>query len=389
MSPFRLALFNLHKWLGFLLALYFAAIFLTGTILVFTDDVEALVHPASLKQQPDLRVEEAFPAYLDHLKDEAGFPAVMTIIRPETGISPDYATAWQTGGARKLWMGTDPVAVLAEGKTVGFAETIRLFHTRLWVPRNFGYLLVTGLSVVLGFIVIAGLTSYRRFWRGLARLPARDSTPRMRRAAWHRLLGAWSSWFLLLMAVTGFVFFLYGAGIMKTDESANPIRVSQDISVYPKGPDLAKAMAAAVAAVPELEIHQVVLPNIGGETYLIVGKGHGMSLTNQVRVEVHPVDFSILGINRASEANASNMLIEMTEILHYGHWGGAPVRWLWFVLGLAATALAIFGTMVRLARTEAVGRYWKAVWRELGIFRWAYVLGILASIAAFILTQVL
>jgi uncharacterized iron-regulated membrane protein len=72
--------------------------------------------------------------------------------------------------------------------------------------------------------------------------------------------------------------------------------------------------------------------------------------------------------------------------LHFGTFGGLATKLIWFVFGLAMTAVAVSGVAIyatRLAKAERRPQAWRPgmadAWRGMGLWRWPALAGVLVA----------
>lgn len=373
----RRTVFSIHKWLGLNIALYFALIFLSGAILVFSDEIEALYKPNIWAAQPSQGDPVSFGEIYDSLKENFPGGAVFLINKsPNPGLSDrSYVT---TAEGRRIVAFTDPKTgeLLEVTGTKNFHGFIRVFHSELFIPKRIGFVLVTSTSILLMISLISGMVSYRRFWKGLFRVPARGASGREYWGMLHRLLAVWCLPFLLIAAVTTFFFFLNGLGFNGVEPELPP--TADRAHALPDGFDGAtidRAEHVALAAFPDLAPQILSLPWNGTQGLGFIGKNGFSAFSPETTVAVDPDTMKISGQILASDFHGIAKIKPIAETLHYGHWWGNMSRILWALFGLASTGLVFGGAAIyanRLASQSERGKI-GTVWAGLALFRWAYL----------------
>ena len=114
-------------------------------------------------------------------------------------------------------------------------------------------------------------------------------------------------------------------------------------------PSLDALHGAARQAVPGFEGVYVSLRNWGtaGATASFTGRlaGH---LASTARVDVDAATGSIRRVHDPRTAGFWSMVNALMEPLHFGDFGGLPLKWLYFFLGLTPAFLSITGTLIWL-----------------------------------------
>lgn len=389
----RVLLFRAHAWLGLHAFLLYFAMFLSGTLIVFIGEIDAL-GSAPMRAVAGGEKSEDFGAAFEALRTARPEARPLIIIRSETSwIADSIRIGTAGGGQTTVW--ADPVTgqYLGEADTTLYRRLVRSFHASFITDKDPGGLLASALSLPLIFFIVTGLITYRRFWRGFFRAPPRDKG---RRAFWggmHRLVALWVLPFLILMALTGAYFFTshLGVGGMQYP-SAAPVEARQ-AALPPDfdGAALDRAAAVARTAMPGLHVTRIDLPRRATDPIRFYGDMDAVLVEARANgVFVDPVSFMVLGQYRAGDLNFVTRLTMAVEQLHYGHWGGVTVRVLWLVFGVLACLLTWAGAMIcaaRLAdaappqRRGALGR----IWAGMSVVKWGLVLFFAAVIAVAVL----
>jgi uncharacterized iron-regulated membrane protein len=269
-----------------------------------------------------------------------------------------------------VWSHPQTAEVLGVTGMASLRNILNDFHVDLLTGSRIGTIVNSAFSVFLMFFIITGLITYRRFWKGFFRWPTRLLDARAWWGGVHRLTALWVFPFLIVVAVTGFYFFI---GALQLISVTRPVvqPSSERSQILPDGfggAELDRAIEVARGAIPDLDIESVDLPyaprggvGVSGQTdVLFVTEGGN-------RVVVDPVTYDILGVVQAQDTSTSFRLEQIMISIHIGTWGGFLVRVLWCVLGALATFLTFSGAMVYTSRVvngpdvkgkTAVGRFW-------------------------------
>ncbi|MGJ8585561.1 MAG: PepSY-associated TM helix domain-containing protein [Marinosulfonomonas sp.] len=382
---FRRSLFNIHKWLGLNIALYFALIFLSGAVLVFSDEIEAIYKPNIWASQPSEGDPVTFGEIYDSLKKNFPGSSVFSIDKaPHPGLADrSYVT---TAEGRRIIAYTDPgtAEIRDVTGTKNFHGFVRAFHSNLFITNRIGFVLVTSTSILLLVSLISGTLTYRRFWRGLFRFPPRGSSGREFWGVTHRLIAVWCLPFLVIVTVTTFYFFLTGVGFEGHEPEFSPIEGhTQTLPDDFGGLVIDQAEQVALATYPDLSPRSVSLPWNSTQGLGFRGPNGSSALTPSTSVSVDPFSLTIAGTILPSDFKGMAWLRPMAEALHYGHWWGNISRVLWSLFGLASTLLVVGGAALyasRMASQTEHGRV-STFWSGLALFRWAY-LAMIAGVLA-------
>lgn len=369
---FRNLVFKLHAWLGVHLFLFYGLIFLTGTILVFRDQIETLISPdRQLEETVAYSERPSFGTLFESANAYAPDALVQEFYRPSSNWIADAALVITPDYQRKLLaFSGDGSHVSGEVNTFEVLLIVRQLHDSLFTNHEFGVLFVTAFAFVLFTFLVTGMITYRRFWKGYFRAPPRNSGPRAWWGGVHRLFAVWSLPFLLIISVSGAWFFLEHF-ISIPLQSASPdgmIERSEALPAGFNGETLDKAVALAQDAAPGVMFNYVRVPAFPDQVIFLAGSDDTILSdpgTNQVTID--PTSLEILDVSRSGDRPGVERARDGLIQLHYGHFGGVFGRTLWVIFGTLSTLLCIAGSMIYAARTKepdtptgAVKRLWTA-----------------------------
>jgi uncharacterized iron-regulated membrane protein len=350
-----------HNWLGLKLFLVLAVVLLSGTLAVFRYEIDWLIYP-------ELRVTPA-----DSLASLDDILAAVKTAYPEMGLGGEIPTGVGAGnlaigivgvspdrGIRLIWV--DPYRATVQGDTPLMTPGFFLasLHRDLFIP-DWGLAIVCAIAVVLVVSLVTGLLAYRRFWRGFLRRP-RLRTLRLLMIDLHKLIGLWSLWFIIVIALTGLWYFwtLVGEPMLgfpqAVQKSAPPELAAERLEAL--GPDapakvsLDGALSRATALYPDFVAEYVSLPDHHGAPVVFHGNRGEILARYATTIAVDPFSGEILGADLASEAPLSSRIGAMVNPLHYGDFGGLLSKTVWFTFGLALSSLAITGVVIFWCRAS-------------------------------------
>jgi uncharacterized iron-regulated membrane protein len=192
----------IHRWLGLTVGVFFAVASLTGAVLVYEPELEALLNrgrfPSAAALLDGAALEQA-------LRDAIG-SAELRAVRWPTPREPAFVVERITDGRRStiyLDAGSGAVVEPLRGRSPWIAG-IRRIHTTLLAGRvGHWVVILTSTAALLGLIsgAIVWWPGIRHFWRGFV--------IRMRRGAYianydlHQALGMITLPLLLLLTITG------------------------------------------------------------------------------------------------------------------------------------------------------------------------------------------
>lgn len=307
------ALYRIHQWAGAAAGLLFALLGITGSLLVFRDEVERRQSGVRLEWEAGLPRAPLQQALQEAKRRHPG-ARVLIVNRKE----PVEVVLWENN--RSLLLAFDPITGDELGplrRPDSWLGPVSRLHFSLAMTR--GGREVLGATAAL--MVAMSLSGAWLFWR--------------RRASLHARLGVVLAAPLLLFGVSGFMFvFARPAGPTPPvyQPSAREWKTLDEIT------------ARAEKALP------------GGRTsYLSFPFARGSALSVRVRlpgdlrangahdVHLNPETGEVLRVDRLQLGPWQRWLYMQLAALHFGEFGGVAVKCVWVVLGLGPAALWISG----------------------------------------------
>ena len=358
----RRALFQVHLWTGLVLAAYVILISLTGAALVFRAELEYAASPpraraplADFTTVAD-RMRAAYPdRRLASLGAPAGTASVFKGFLEKNGAFLTVAADAHTGA---LLPARDPAPSLLRG--------LQELHSNLLAGRT-GRIL-NGIGALA--LLVLGLTGLVIWWPGLrhwrrgVRIDFRRRGPRIIYDL-HSAAGFWTLPFLLLWAATG-AYFAWPGEFRSLVNRLSPLTRSAPPApdANPRGliaaPDLRQMLAEAQARTPGGALLSVTFSlETGRATRIHIARQMPPDFETSDTHYFDPVTGRYLGVFQRGVAHSLGDLV-MTWIapLHFGAFGGFPVKIAWALCGLAPAVLAASGVLMywNRLRRETAGR---------------------------------
>ncbi|AUN32269.1 PepSY-associated TM helix domain-containing protein [Niveispirillum cyanobacteriorum] len=365
-----------HAWAGLKLSLFMTFILATGTLAVFSAELDWLVTP-SMRVMPQEGAKASWGTLAASARDAVPGGRLAQIYAPP---HPGFAAeAWlDTSTARPTRVHLDPYTGRVTG-VVGWYNIQRFLretHRHLMLPVKLGVPIVCTLAFLLLASLVSGIVTYKKWWRGFFKRP-RGGDGRRLSGDLHRLAGLWSLWFVALIAVTGVWYMVESLGGDAPDHPRAP--ALSITATQPVGPALDALIEAGLRAYPGLDIREIRYPTAkGGRGLVLMGQADAWLVRDRSNaVWLNPDDGAVLLVSSGEELTAHQRISEMADPLHFGTLGGYATKIVWFLAGILLTGLSVTGVMIysmRLRAAVATGAEssngWVRAWRGMGW--WAY-----------------
>lgn len=356
--------FQIHGWLALPVWVVFSFVCLSGTIAVVSHEITWLVNPAARADNPEGLPRKPLPELVQAVREAAPEAHIADIFVLEPYLVTAVGIRTAEGVPARAYVNpyTGQVQAISGGPTfIGF---MRSLHGWLLFPwhHNYsvGYYLVAAMSLVTLGALITGVVIYRRFWRAFTRPQLRlGSGLRVFMGDLHRLAGAWSLWFLLLIGATG-LWYLTQAVLWHNEvdiwSHPDPVPLTSipvTIDGTPARPiDLADALERARTALPSLDPSYISLPEFSRGHISIAGSGENWLFDQYAyRAFIDPWSGEVAQLRQPASMNALQALGHIADPLHYGTIGGLWTKLLWFVFGLLLSGMSVTGFVIWGRRT--------------------------------------
>lgn len=382
---FRQSMSWLHTWCGLTCGWLLCAIFLTGTLSVFREPITRWMQgdparPAMAESRREA-LAAAFEQGLVYLADSAAGARSWRMELPERQ-GDALALSWRgADGARRhatLDAGTGQVLTEPKRRETEGGRHFMTFHYTLHGGLA-GYWLVGWISMGMLVALISGVAVHKRifkdfftFRRGKGQRSWLDA---------HNACAVLTLPFLLMIGYTGLAFFYtsyaplplhiaYGAdagAYARYQAELAPARPLPRVPSAPGAPvaDLAAMLEQAQALIGGPASRVIMdLPAGAGGTFSVMGREPDAGTSRQMLNSPGSVVFdaqsgAVLDAQPPNAARAASaaQVHEVIEILHKADFGGWAIKWLYFLCGMAGTAMVATGTLLfsvkRRKRNEA------------------------------------
>ncbi|MEZ5654874.1 MAG: PepSY-associated TM helix domain-containing protein [Sphingobium sp.] len=349
-----------HAAIGLLASALLYLICLTGTVVVFYQEWQRIEQPDAPEIaaiSPDA-VQRAVKAVL--ATEKAKTPTTHLYVHipvkelPRATITTDHQA----------------VHVDTNGNIVGpeenaWSEFLLGLHYALNLPGLIGMTIVGIFGVMILALSLSGVIAHPRIFRDAFRLRARDNEG-VGLTDWHNRLGVWTLPFSLAIALTGS---MIGLGVVGANGLAAAFYQHDIEAAYAPifgkeaQPDARAAPLADVAAPltwiaqnqPELRPTYIILhdPGTRGQHVQLIAE-HPQRLIYGETYEFG-ANGRYLGKVGLSDGHLGQQLAASAYNLHFGNYGGLPVKIAYCAFGFALTVVVATGTSIWLGKRERRG----------------------------------
>ncbi|MFH1497500.1 MAG: PepSY-associated TM helix domain-containing protein [Verrucomicrobiota bacterium] len=357
----RKRIWQLHSWLGLVAGLGLIVIGLTGSLLVFHDEIEKLLNPGIVRVEPTaagrLPANQLLASAQAQLPDHriAGW-----LYRLDEPTQADLLYVREPGSPKWLIATVNPYSgeVLASPRlgTATFTGWVLDLHYQL-LADHAGAFTAGILGLLLVLLGVSGVYLYRDFWKHLFTLRWGRGA-RILFSDTHRFVGITTVVFNLILGFTGAYWNLthiVGHWIEGHDDE-QPASAARH---YAEPLDLDALIADTGKRIPGYLPRFVSLPTEAGWPITFYGQAPGHFLTGPYgsTVSYDAQTHAFADAHDIREAGLWARVADTFTPLHYGSFGGLPVKILWSLGGLTPGVLAVTGFLIwRHRRRRAVAR---------------------------------
>ena len=349
-----------HSAIGLICCALLYLICVSGTAVVLYEEWQRLeqpgapematIAPASVQRaaQNVLQREEGSPT-TTHLYVHLPVPSL-----PRTTVTTDTQAFHVDGDG-----------AVVEPEENAWAEFLLALHYRLNLPATIGMTLVGAFGAMIVALSVSGILAHPRIFRDAFRLRARRRDE-VATVDWHNRLAVWTLPFALAIALTGSViglFYVTAGGLAyagyEGDSGAAIAPIFGDEPAENAAPapvaNLVTALEYMAREFPEVRPSYVILhdPGTVGQHVQIVGL-HPQRL---IFGEYYAFDANgrFHGTAGLADGEIGQQLAASVYNLHFGNFGGLPVKIAYILFGLALCIVVATGTFIWLNKRERQG----------------------------------
>lgn len=362
---FRLNLW-LHRWTSLVATLPFLVLCLTGTVLIFHDEIDAALGVVPVSRAGDMRVADSLATLAREVPDQrvlsigldpVGHPGVMLAVvadPQETGFDRARLLYFELASGRLLGGDEDPADT--------FTGFMLEFHAE-WFLGPIGRLLGALIGLLVVMSLVSSLVIYAPYMKKLAFGTIRRTRgARLTQLDLHNLIGAVVIGWALTVSVTGFLigFSTIALGVWQVTDLAEVRRElagTPPVDVRNPPVTAAQAIDAALKGAPaDWGVSSVIYPGTDYTTpshYGVLTSGSEGLDARLIKATL--VDAQSGEVTRRIDLPAYLQAIFVSEPLHFGDYGGMPLKLLWTICNLLTLFIVANGAWLFFDRRRTRG----------------------------------
>lgn len=357
-STFRLW-FAIHQWTSLICTLFMLLLCLTGLPLIFAEEIDLalgrnIAAPAAAGEgrgaDVDAIVADALARRpgdaVQFLVGDADEPALLSVRLGKTPASADVTAFYLYDARSGAFLHDFPL-------DSGFINLMFRLHYDLFAGLP-GSLLLGAMGLLLLASLVSGAALYH-YHMGKSAFGSVRRTG-SRRLAWldlHNLLGIATLVWLAAVGLTGVVNTLAEPIFQRWQDTElaamlAPYRESPPVSGLGRA---GAALASAMRAAPDMALSFLAFPgnDFAGPSQFVAFMQGNTPLTSQLLTPV-VIDAGSGHVLATRSLPAYVKALLLSKPLHFGNYGGLPLKCLWLALDLVAIAVLASGVYLWLAR---------------------------------------
>ena len=360
------AWYLVHKWTSLVCTGFLLMLCVTGLPLIFHDEIEALlggspplVGPASSSDAPrllplDAMLQRALAERPGEVPLYMAFDNETPLLTVTTGPAADAPEAQMT----LMLMDRTTGSLIAPAGNEGLMEFLLQLHTDMFLGLP-GMLFLGAMGVLFVAALVSGVVLYAPFMRKLDFGTLR--TGRSRRLKWldsHNLLGITALAWMMVVGGTGIINALATPVVDHWRTGALAEMTGHEAGVPTLPPErygsLDRAMTSARTGLPGNDPQFIAFPGGAfstGQHYAVFFQGD-TPLTRRLLTPAL-IDAETGGLSDVRPMPLSMKALQLSQPLHFGDYGGLPLKFLWALLTLFTIIVLGSGLYLWLGRRHA------------------------------------
>lgn len=337
-----------HRWFGLLAGLLLVVIGISGSLLIFSQELDQTLYPQLLQVQPqaEMRSHQSLVEIAKTAQPNLKLHRITVPRSPEATYTVMMVDA--NGDYTDIYLNPYTGTVLGSRP---WKQTLAGFLVELHVHLFAGDWGMQLVGISGGVLLLIGFTGLL-LWNGWRNLK-HGFTIRWQ-APWplihydvHKAIGALSVALLALIAVTGMAMVFwepFEQGVYRLTGAAKPPELASTM-VPGKAPmPIDALLQRATAAFPEAQLFKFFpakQPEATFNVWLELPQEHEFNKNPYLYLDQYSGE--ILRISGSKQDSLADRLLNAPYILHVGNYGGLVTRLIYFIVGLAPLILLLTG----------------------------------------------
>lgn len=343
-----------HSWVGLAMAAILYLVCISGTVTVFARYLDRWEQP-DVQEFTQIDASILDGVYRDLISQAPNLSGDVLVMLPREGIP--RASLVSSQGA---WLLNQDGS---RGATASSPWTNMLIslHDHLHLPSTWGMIVVSITGVLMTALIISGFLSHPSIFRDAFHF-RRGASARLQQTDLHNRLSVWAAPFHLVIAVSGayfgvavFINAIIASAFFEGDDEAllaevfgGPPALEQQVEPV----NISRALANLSEIAPEADPFYVTIEDANSPSqYMLVGAHHTDRLiyAEQYRFDQHG---EYLGNVGYTDGPVGRQAIFSVFRVHFGHFGGLPVMFLYGILGVALCVVCVSGVNIWLNKRK-------------------------------------
>lgn len=345
-------LLSIHKWLGLIAGIFILIMGITGSILVFDDEIEHFIQRDVIYQPDSGQPVSLDNAYASIIGKHSNWDVRFTVI-PAKADRTIEAEIRRPDDRRYLYLHPVTGEIMRD---IDSESTFSYWMLKLHYQLHSGFigeiiLLIAGLMFICS--LITGFWFYRKAIRRVLTFKIRPRFRNLQSASseLHRSVGVWALIFNLITAVTGVVILVIIV-LTHVESEGKPPPLPDPPAVEAS---LDKVIETARESNPGFDPSYMRMPAQPDRQITLYGH-----MDTDLPIHYEFSNYVQFDPGAGTESNAffirnqpvSTHLLSFTYPLHFGDWGGIIIKILYCLFGLAPAILSITGFIIWRQREQ-------------------------------------
>ncbi|MBC2607852.1 PepSY-associated TM helix domain-containing protein [Pelagicoccus albus] len=352
----RKRLWKLHSWIGLFCAIGLLIIGLSGSVLVFHEEISSALHPDVTLNAPQDEASTRIPTSELTQSVESKFPDfwIRGWLFNTDADKRDRAYVMDRGGDEWHILYVDPYTGETADRPLDYEETLYGWFVQLhytFFADHIGMIVAAILALGFLFLSVSGIYLHRPFFKAFFRIRWKTSS-RIFFSDFHKAIGIASVPFNFILGFTGAYWNISHVAhelIEHSHEEEHEIE-----SPYQEyGDSIDQLATIADQQIAGYALNYIYFPTESDPTFYLYGQHPEAGIINSLygsTIWISAENGQVKHVTNLKESGWWAKVVDAFEPLHFGGFGGLFTKTLWCLAGLSPAALSITGAMMYFKR---------------------------------------